>query len=319
MRAPDELRELVEEYLAELALTPELGEQRDSMRYALEAAASGSGRCSASRPPRRPAPTPETLLPAAAALELVHAFSLVHDDLPALDDDDERRGRPSAHVAFGEGDRAARRRRAARRGLPARALLPDARGRRASSPDATLGMIGGQYLDITGRTTATSPRCTGSRPGAVRGVGRLGALGRRRAGGRAGAVARVRRGARPALPDRRRHPRRRRLRRAARADAARRLARRGGRAGARARSTRSRRTRRCCARSSTASRPHRLSRAARRGSARAIAHAVPRELARGDALDRPAVGARELDRTPSMAASGIGDQHGAACRRVSSR
>ena len=42
-------------------------------------------------------------LPAAGALELVQAFSLVHDDLPALDDDDERRGRPSAHVAFGEG------------------------------------------------------------------------------------------------------------------------------------------------------------------------------------------------------------------------
>ena len=33
----------------------------------------------------------------------MHTFSLVHDDLPALDDDDERRGRPSAHVAFGEG------------------------------------------------------------------------------------------------------------------------------------------------------------------------------------------------------------------------
>ena len=46
---------------------------------------------------------PEAALPAAGALELVHAFSLVHDDLPALDDDDERRGRPSAHMAFGEG------------------------------------------------------------------------------------------------------------------------------------------------------------------------------------------------------------------------
>ena len=45
----------------------------------------------------------EAALPAALALELVHTFSLVHDDLPALDDDDERRGRPSAHVAFGEG------------------------------------------------------------------------------------------------------------------------------------------------------------------------------------------------------------------------
>lgn len=41
-------------------------------------------------------------LPAAAAVELVHAFSLVHDDLPALDDDDLRRGRPTLHRAFGE-------------------------------------------------------------------------------------------------------------------------------------------------------------------------------------------------------------------------
>ena len=37
------------------------------------------------------------------ALELVHTFSLVHDDLPALDDDDLRRGQPSSHVRFGEG------------------------------------------------------------------------------------------------------------------------------------------------------------------------------------------------------------------------
>ena len=41
-------------------------------------------------------------LPAAAALECVHAFSLVHDDLPAMDDDDMRRGRPTTHKRFGE-------------------------------------------------------------------------------------------------------------------------------------------------------------------------------------------------------------------------
>jgi geranylgeranyl pyrophosphate synthase len=41
-------------------------------------------------------------LAAAAAVELVHAYSLVHDDLPAMDDDDERRGKPTVHVAFGE-------------------------------------------------------------------------------------------------------------------------------------------------------------------------------------------------------------------------
>ena len=44
----------------------------------------------------------ETALPAAAAVELVHAFSLVHDDLPALDDDDLRRGRPTLHRKVGE-------------------------------------------------------------------------------------------------------------------------------------------------------------------------------------------------------------------------
>jgi geranylgeranyl diphosphate synthase, type II len=43
-----------------------------------------------------------TALPAAIAIELLHAYTLVHDDLPAMDDDDERRGRPTVHIAFGE-------------------------------------------------------------------------------------------------------------------------------------------------------------------------------------------------------------------------
>jgi geranylgeranyl diphosphate synthase, type II len=45
---------------------------------------------------------PERALAAAAAVELVHTYSLVHDDLPCMDDDAERRGRPTVHVAFGE-------------------------------------------------------------------------------------------------------------------------------------------------------------------------------------------------------------------------
>jgi geranylgeranyl pyrophosphate synthase len=45
---------------------------------------------------------PERVLPIAAAVELVHAYSLVHDDLPAMDDDQERRGRPTVHVRYGE-------------------------------------------------------------------------------------------------------------------------------------------------------------------------------------------------------------------------
>ena len=148
MRAPEALLTLAEEYVAGIELTSDLGDQRESMRYALEggkrvraviclATAEASGA------------TPETALPAAGALELVHAFSLVHDDLPALDDDDERRGRPSAHKAFGEGVAL----------LAGDALLVEAFRLVLSYPtsgpaieltEATLGMIGGQYLDITG-------------------------------------------------------------------------------------------------------------------------------------------------------------------------
>ena len=45
---------------------------------------------------------PAQLDPAACAVEIIHAYSLVHDDLPAMDDDDLRRGRPTCHIAFGE-------------------------------------------------------------------------------------------------------------------------------------------------------------------------------------------------------------------------
>jgi geranylgeranyl pyrophosphate synthase len=44
----------------------------------------------------------DRVLPVAVAVELVHAYSLVHDDLPAMDDDSERRGKPTVHVKFGE-------------------------------------------------------------------------------------------------------------------------------------------------------------------------------------------------------------------------
>lgn len=45
---------------------------------------------------------PELSLPAAVSVELIHCYSLIHDDLPAMDDDDMRRGRPTVHVAFDE-------------------------------------------------------------------------------------------------------------------------------------------------------------------------------------------------------------------------
>jgi geranylgeranyl diphosphate synthase type II len=45
----------------------------------------------------------ETLLPFACAIEMIHTYSLIHDDLPSLDDDDVRRGEPTVHKVFGEG------------------------------------------------------------------------------------------------------------------------------------------------------------------------------------------------------------------------
>src|SRR5919199_823055 len=149
MRAPDELRALVEGYLDELALTPELHGQAESVRYALE---SGGKRvrpviCLATA--EAAGAEPAAALPAAAAVELVHCFSLVHDDLPGLDGDEERRGQPSVCARYGVGVAV----------LAGDALLAEAFRLALSyrTPDvarelatATLGMIGGQYLDITG-------------------------------------------------------------------------------------------------------------------------------------------------------------------------
>ena len=48
------------------------------------------------------APVTEAIVHVGSAVELIHTYSLVHDDLPCMDDDDERRGQPSTHIAFGE-------------------------------------------------------------------------------------------------------------------------------------------------------------------------------------------------------------------------
>ena len=88
-------------------------------------------------------------LPWALAVEMIHTYSLVHDDLPAMDDDDERRGRPTVHMAFDEGTAI----------LVGDALLTEAFGCVAERPRlVTLlaraagghGMVGGQVLDIEG-------------------------------------------------------------------------------------------------------------------------------------------------------------------------
>ena len=120
-------RELIEDYLATLQFAEELGGLTEAMRYSLEG---GSKRirpllCLASG--EAMGAEPEQLLPAAIAIELVHTFGMVHDDLPALDDDDLRRGRATSHVEFDE----------------ATAILNEL-------SRAAIGMIGGQYDDIRG-------------------------------------------------------------------------------------------------------------------------------------------------------------------------
>lgn len=101
---------------------------------------------------------PEAALPVACAIEMLHTFSLIHDDLPCMDDDDLRRGKPSCHKAFGEdiavlaGDALAM--------LPYQ-IIAEAALRKALPKDAALriisllgelsgvfGMIGGQTLDL---------------------------------------------------------------------------------------------------------------------------------------------------------------------------
>jgi geranylgeranyl diphosphate synthase type II len=99
---------------------------------------------------------PDEVLPLAAALELIHTYSLIHDDLPAMDDDQLRRGQPTCHVAFGEdvailagdglfaeaiGIVATRQGGEPERVLAALGRLVDAAG--------VDGMVGGQYLDVT--------------------------------------------------------------------------------------------------------------------------------------------------------------------------
>jgi geranylgeranyl diphosphate synthase type II len=148
-RTPDELRGLVEDYLGELALQPELGSLEEPIRHAL----TGGGKrvrpvlCLAAG--EAVGAEPSHVLPAAAAVELVHSFSLVHDDLPALDNDTERRGRPSVWAAFGEapailaGD--------ALLGEAFRlALVYDVAAVARELMEATLAMIGGQQRDLEG-------------------------------------------------------------------------------------------------------------------------------------------------------------------------
>jgi geranylgeranyl diphosphate synthase type II len=154
---PEHLREQVEAYLADLRFAQEPAAQglEEAMRYSLLAGGKRIRPVLALATAKALGQDPSTILPLAAALELIHTYSLIHDDLPAMDDDELRRGRPTCHVKFGEdvailaGD-----------GLYAEAfklLLSEQPGEPANLlkavcelADATgvNGMVGGQYIDV---------------------------------------------------------------------------------------------------------------------------------------------------------------------------
>ena len=137
----------------------------------------------AALPPRGGSPAPDDLartlaLGGACAIELVHTYSLVHDDLPAMDDDTLRRGRPTSHVVFGEGlavlvgDALLTQAFTLLSGPPpgtapgveARRLRAAARVAEAAG---AAGMVGGQALDLAG---AASDAGGGDPEAALRGV-----------------------------------------------------------------------------------------------------------------------------------------------------
>ena len=111
----------------------------------------------------------EDALPFAAALEMIHAYSLIHDDLPAMDDDDMRRGQPSSHKAFGEGNAIL-----AGDGLLTMAmrLLCDVPGQEAAKRavfQGALDMAAGQSLDlnVTARDRTSLERIHDLKTGAL--------------------------------------------------------------------------------------------------------------------------------------------------------
>jgi geranylgeranyl diphosphate synthase, type II len=155
---PTELQERVDAYLDRLRFAADPGTERleEAMRYSLLAGGKRIRPVLALATAEALGRDPDEVLPLAAALEMVHTYSLIHDDLPAMDDDELRRGKPTCHVEFGEdvailaGD-----------GLFAEALklvLTEQAGEPAHVLAATRelvaaagvhGMVGGQFLDVT--------------------------------------------------------------------------------------------------------------------------------------------------------------------------
>jgi geranylgeranyl diphosphate synthase type II len=158
---PEQLRTQDEEYLERLRFpaptAPRTAGLVDAMRYSLLAGGKRIRPVLALATARAVERDPEHVLPLAAAIELIHTYSLIHDDLPAMDDDDLRRGRPTCHVKFGEdvailaGDalyaEAFKHLLTHQQGEPQLVMAAAAELAGATGVD---GMVGGQYLDVAG-------------------------------------------------------------------------------------------------------------------------------------------------------------------------
>jgi geranylgeranyl diphosphate synthase, type II len=155
---PEALRADVERHLESLRFTgatPRTAGLEAAMRYSLLAGGKRIRPVLALATARAVGKAPESVLPLAGAIELIHTYSLIHDDLPAMDDDDLRRGRPTCHVRFGEdvailaGDalyaEAFRHLLTEQEGEPHRIL---AAARELAAATGVDGMVGGQYLDV---------------------------------------------------------------------------------------------------------------------------------------------------------------------------
>jgi geranylgeranyl diphosphate synthase type II len=160
---PEHLREEVERYLegmsfSEEALTAGLVE---AMRYSLLAGGKRIRPVLALATARAVGLEQAEVLPLACAIELIHTYSLIHDDLPAMDDDDLRRGQPTCHVKFGEstailaGDalyaEAFHHLLTEQRAAPELVLAAAVELTAATGVD---GMVGGQYADVSAERAA---------------------------------------------------------------------------------------------------------------------------------------------------------------------
>jgi geranylgeranyl diphosphate synthase type II len=155
---PVALQRQVDDYLQTLTFSREPATKglEDAMRYSLLAGGKRIRPVLALATAEAVDTDAATVLPLAAALELIHTYSLIHDDLPAMDDDDIRRGQPTNHKVYGEdvailaGDalfaEAVTHVLEHQQGDPANVL---AALRAITAAAAVSGMVGGQYVDIT--------------------------------------------------------------------------------------------------------------------------------------------------------------------------